>query len=221
MAKTPPLPPVATIDGGAGTGKGTVSRMVAWVLKWNRLDSGKLYRAVAFEAQRLNVSLTNEAALVRIAQTLSIKTIDNRCFLNGRDCTAVLQSDDIGRSASIVARLLNVRLALRQLQLNMRQPPGLVTDGRDQSSIFETPFRFFLFADPEERARRREKQFLHMGLPTDYQTILAEIIRRDESDKNNPANPLRPHPQAFKIDTTNISAKQVARMILCIVLLSK
>lgn len=207
---------VITIDGGAGTGKGTVRRMVAWVTKFHSFDSGVLYRAVGYKAKCMNISLSNEAALVQIAKNLNIRTVDSRVFLDDVDQTTVLRSDEVGKLASQVAKILQVRLALRHLQLSMRKLPGLVTDGRDQSTIFETRFRFYLKTDPEERARRRKLQFEQMGIETSYEEILAEIIRRDESDINNPANPLRPHPEALEIDTTKVSAKDVARLILFI-----
>lgn len=206
--------PVITIDGGAGTGKGTVRRMVAWVLKFHSFDSGVLYRAVGYKANCMNIPFSNETALVQIVKSLNIKTVDSRVFLDEVDTTSIIRSDDVGKLASKVAQIKSVRLALRHLQLSMRKPPGLVTDGRDQSTIFDTPLRFFLKTKAEERARRRVLQFQQMGIPANYDNILAEIIRRDESDTNNPANPLRPHPEATVLDTTNVTAKQVAGTIL-------
>lgn len=106
---------------------------------------------------------------------------------------------------------------MRGLQLSMQQWPGLVTDGRDQALIFDTPYRFFLVCAPEKRAKWRKKQFDQMGIPATYDEILADIIRRDESDTHNPANPLRSHPNAIVIDVTgSSSAKEVARLILCL-----
>ncbi len=208
--------PVITLDGGAGTGKGTVRRMIAWVLKFHSFDSGVLYRAVGYKARCLNISLSNEAVLIQIARNLNIQTIDSRVFLDDVDQTTIIRSDGVGKLASQVAKILSVRLALRHLQLRMQKLPGLVTDGRDQSSIFDTEFRFFLKTDANERARRRFLQFKQMGIPADYDDILAEIIRRDDSDINNPANPLCPHPNALILDTTNVTAKEVARAILWI-----
>lgn len=206
--------PVIAIDGGAGTGKGTVRRLVAQRLGFINFDSGVLYRALALKAKKIGVPHTEEAVLIELAGTLNVTTEGETIFLDGVDETLTIRSDDIGKLSSVVSKIQGVRDQFHRLQLSMRRHPGLVADGRDMGYIFETPHRFFFVTAPEERARRRVKQFREMNIEADYEAILDEIQRRDYQDTTRTIRPLIPHPQAKIIDTTNDPADVIAEIII-------
>lgn len=211
----PPSPyvDVITLDGPAGAGKGTVRHLVATKLGFHQLDSGILYRAVALEVMSQGV-LRNESAWEHIAQTLNVTVDGEKVFLDGRDVSYNIRSEDVSQTASLVSAHGPVRHRLKHFQLSRRQLPGLVADGRDQGYIFDTMHRFFLTAAPEIRATRRVKQLNEAGRPAQYEVILESIIQRDHADKTRLINPLRPHPRAQIIDTSKISAQEVAEQVL-------
>jgi cytidylate kinase len=205
--------PVINIDGGAGTGKGTVRAIVAQRLGFHELDSGVLYRAVALRSLRNGIKITETKQLEGIASSLDLKMTGEQVIFDGTDETTIIRSDEIGRLASVVAQIPEIRMALRRFQLGMRKLPGLVADGRDQGEIFDNSYRFFLETSPERRAERRVKQFeARQQQKADYDATLAEIVRRDEVDMNRKISPLKPHPLAWRIDTC-ISAVEVADII--------
>ncbi|MBP6857608.1 MAG: (d)CMP kinase [Candidatus Pacebacteria bacterium] len=213
---------VVTIDGGAGTGKGTQRSLISRFLGFHGLDSGVLYRAVGYKVHSENIPIEDIETIESIALNLNIETKGENVIIDGFDRTKIVRSDEVGgKYSSMVAKIPEVRAALNKLQLSKRKYPGLVSDGRDQGFVFDTPYRFFLKTRPEIRAQRRVKQFERMGLPANYNDILEEILRRDHSDVNNPANPLKPHPRAFIIDNSNLKIKETAKIILCACQLKK
>jgi CMP/dCMP kinase len=205
--------PVITIDGGNGTGKGTARRNVARELGFLEFDSGVLYRTLGVQSYERKV-LHDIAALVAIASNLNVQTEGEVVIVDGVDQTKLIRSEEAGKLAAIVARVPEVRNAFHVYQLGLRKPPGLVADGRDMGFIYDTPHRFFLITDPEERAARRYKQFQRLELEADYEQILQNIVERDESDRNNPANHLRPHPEAKIINNTNLMPEETKTLIL-------
>lgn len=214
--------PVITIDGGAGTGTSTQRALIARLLGFHSLDSGVLYRAVGFKVYTEKIPLEDVTYITSIAHNLDIVSKGESVLLDGIDQTLPIRSDEIGgKYSALVAKIPQVREALHFFQISRRKAPGLVADGRDQGIVFDTPYRFFLETKAEKRAERRVRQFQKMKLPADYETILAEIIRRDNSDKTNPANPLRPHPKAMVIDNSDLAIKETARLILCMCQLKK
>lgn len=204
--------PVITIDGGAATGKGTVRNLVGSFLGFHQLDSGVLYRAVAYECIRRNV-IDKPEAWGDISSALDVKFEGEKVFLRGINMTSTIRAEDIGRAASIVSQNKKVREELMSFQLSMRKKPGLVADGRDQGFIFETPFRFFLTASAEEKAKRRRAQLLYQGIFSNYEDILKGIVERDKADAERKISPLQSHPEAVVIDTDKLNALEVADKI--------
>jgi cytidylate kinase len=204
--------PVIAIDGGAGTGKGTVRSIIAKRLGFHNLDSGALYRAVAVVSIRKNIH--HEDGFVEIANNLDIKIEDDRVFVNDEDITEDLRTLESDTRASVTSKVPGVRSALLDFQFKMRKQPGLVADGRDMGQIFSTPHKFFLVAKPEARAKRRINQHKERGVISNYDEVLAEIVSRDERDSGRSINPAKPHPEAVIIDTTEIGAEEVADVIM-------
>jgi CMP/dCMP kinase len=198
--------PTITIDGGAGTGKGTTRRLVAKRLGWHELDSGVIYRAIGFL-----VGQNDEVEyMVALARDLNIRFDGDKIWLNNHEKSAELRSDRCGMLASKVSAFQPVRDAVHELQLSFRQSPGLVADGRDQGQIFEGSCKFFLVCDARERAQRRYLEF-EGKIP--YEQILTEIKRRDQADGTRTVAPLRAHREAMIINTTPLTKEQVVEKV--------
>ena len=214
--------PVITIDGPSGSGKGTVAALVAAKLGWNFLDSGALYRLLAFAARNHGVDLTNEEALKLLAAHLDVQFGAGKggqgmqVVLEGEEVTQAIRNEQIGAGASQVAALPVVREALLQRQKAFREPPGLVADGRDMGTVVfpDAPLKIFLTASAEERARRRFLQLKDKGDDVNLASLLDEIRARDERDTQREVAPLKPADDAIQLDSTNLSIEQVLGQIL-------
>ena len=214
--------PVITIDGPSGSGKGTVAALLAGKLGWNFLDSGALYRLLAFAARNHGVDLTNEEALKVLAEHLDVQFGAARdghgmvIILEGEDVTEAIRNETVGAGASQVAALPVVRTALLQRQKAFREAPGLVADGRDMGTVVfpDAPLKIFLTASAEERARRRYLQLKARGDDVNLASLLDEIRARDERDTQRAVAPLKPAADAIVLDSTELSIEQVLERIL-------
>ncbi|WP_313478931.1 (d)CMP kinase [Stutzerimonas kunmingensis] len=214
--------PVITIDGPSGSGKGTVAALLAGRLGWNFLDSGALYRLLAFAARNHGVDLTNEEALKVLAEHLDVQFGAARdghgmiIILEGEEVTESIRNEQVGAGASQVAALPVVRTALLQRQKAFREAPGLVADGRDMGTVVfpDAPLKIFLTASAEERARRRYLQLKARGDDVNLASLLDEIRERDERDTQRAVAPLKPADDAVQLDSTTLSIDEVLQKIL-------
>ncbi len=214
--------PVITIDGPSGSGKGTVAALLAGELGWNFLDSGALYRLLAFAARNHGVDLTNEEALKVLAEHLDVQFGAARdghgmiIILEGEEVTESIRNEQVGAGASQVAALPVVRTALLQRQKAFREAPGLVADGRDMGTVVfpDAPLKIFLTASAEERARRRFLQLKARGDDVNLASLLEEIRERDERDTHRAVAPLKPADDAVQLDSTTLSIEEVLQKIL-------
>ena len=214
--------PVITIDGPSGSGKGTVAALLAGKLGWNFLDSGALYRLLAFAARNHGVDLTNEEALKVLAEHLDVQFGAARdghgmiIILEGEEVTEAIRNESVGAGASQVAALPVVRTALLQRQKAFREAPGLVADGRDMGTVVfpDAPLKIFLTASAEERARRRYLQLKARGDDVNLASLLEEIRERDERDTQRAVAPLKPADDAVQLDSTTLSIEEVLQKIL-------
>jgi cytidylate kinase len=213
-----PLSPVIAIDGPSASGKGTVAQGVAKKLGFHYLNSGALYRTVAYAAIDAGADLENESRIAGIAMNLKAKCSGEHVVLNDRDVTDLLLSEQVTDAASRIAALPKVRAALLERQRGFRQPPGLVADGRDMGSVVfpDAALKIFLTATPEERAARRYKQLMEKGMGATMAALLKEIRERDQRDMQRATAPLKKSADAVLIDTTKQSAAKAIAQVLAL-----
>lgn len=217
--------PVLTIDGPSGSGKGTISRMVADALGWHLLDSGALYRAVGYAAGMEGLDLSDAEAVTRCSQDVKIGFRaakdggETRVIVNGHDATDEIRTETCGAAASAIAAIPGVRAALFDKQRSFRKAPGLVADGRDMGTVIfpDAQHKVFLTASAEERARRRYKQLKEKGLSVTLGSLLREIQARDVRDAERTVAPLKPAADAVLIDSTGTPIESVVATVLGLV----
>jgi cytidylate kinase len=215
--------PVIAIDGPSASGKGTVAAAVARALGFHYLDSGALYRLTALAARRDGVHLPAgaidadlEAAIAACAMQLDARFDGARIHLAGEDVSLALRDEQTSGEASRVAALGSVRAALLERQRAFREPPGLVTDGRDMATVVfpDAELKVFLTASAEERAMRRYKQLIENGLPAKLDDLLRDIRERDARDASRAHAPLVQDSRAGLLDTTRLTADAAVEEVL-------
>ncbi|MGH8194566.1 MAG: (d)CMP kinase [Woeseiaceae bacterium] len=213
--------PVLAIDGPSGSGKGTIARRVAEALGWHLLDSGALYRLAGLAAARQGKSGASASELAGVAGAMDVRFGEDdagheQIWLDGRDVTAEIRTEECGRQASHIAAKAEVRYALIGLQRRFRQPPGLVADGRDMgSTIFPDAFlKVYLTASARERAKRRHKQLKDKGIDVSLAALSRDIEDRDRRDAERLVAPLKPAEDARLLDSSNLTIDEVTRTVL-------
>ena len=215
----PEFIPIVTIDGPSGSGKGTISRMLAEQLGWHMLDSGALYRVLGLWVLQDNCSFADVGRIEHLANNLRSRFIDGKVYLGEHDVSREIRSEACGDVASKIAAYPEVRAALLAKQQNFSQLPGLVADGRDMGTIvFPAAFmKFYLDANVEERAKRRFLQLKGSGYNVNLQDLVTDLIQRDIRDKMRAIAPLRPAQDAIIIYSTSMNADMVFQQILGLV----
>ncbi len=208
--------PVIAVDGPSASGKGTVAQLVAEKLGFSYLDSGALYRVVAYAARQNNIAWHDADAVAACARTLDIQFRNGLVFLNNTDISEAIRTEEMGKGASQVAVHAPVRAALVDVQHHFRQAPGLVADGRDMGTVIfpDSVLKIFLTATTETRADRRYKQLVGKGLPADYDSILRDLQERDARDKGRASAPLVMAEDAILLETDHLTITQAVDAIL-------
>jgi len=202
--------PVVAVDGPSSSGKGTVASAVAQALGYHFLDSGAVYRATALAAMRAGVTAADEHALSAIAATLDLAFEGGSIRLAGEEVADLLREEAVGSMASKISALPAVRGALRDLQLSFRRVPGLVADGRDMGTVIfpGADLKVFLTASAAKRAERRHKQLISKGIPSNIDSLRAELEARDARDQNRVVAPLKPAEDALLLDNSDLTIEE-------------
>ena len=205
-----------TIDGPAGSGKGTIARILSDRLHLNYLDSGAIYRVIALFLNRNHIPDDDEQLIKQKIKDLNIVFLKTKVTLNNDDVTEEIRSEKIAKIASHISSLKSVRACMLDLQRSYFQPAGLVAEGRDMGTVVfpEANKKFFLTASTEERANRRYKQLISKGFDVNIHNLVSEIQERDDRDINRKISPLVPASDAHQIDTTYLSPDEVVNTIL-------
>jgi cytidylate kinase len=211
----PDLTPVLTIDGPSGSGKGTISHLLAEHLGWHLLDSGALYRVLALYVLQDNCAFDAVNRIEHLAATLPAEFSDRMAFLAGVDVTREIRKEACGDVASKIAAIPSVREALLARQRLFAQSPGLVADGRDMGTVvFPDAFlKIYLDASVTERAKRRYLQLKEGGYSVNLHDLEADLMQRDVRDRTRAVAPLQPAPDAVILDTTGMSIDAVFQAI--------
>ncbi len=214
--------PVITMDGPAGSGKGTISQRVAAALGWHLLDSGALYRLVGVALVRAGGEAGDTALAARLAGSMQVVFEPvgegTRVWLDGSDVTEAIRTEAASMMSSKMGAIPAVRAALLDRQRAFRQPPGLVADGRDMgTAVFpDAPLKVFLTASAEERARRRHNQLKAKGESVNVAALLRDLQARDERDRERAVSPLVPAADAVVVDTTGMDIAAVTNTVLAL-----
>jgi cytidylate kinase len=210
---------IVAIDGPSGAGKGTVARAIAAALGYRHIDSGAMYRAVAWRSLRDGVALDDEEAVARTADGAQIELRDARTTVNGEDVTRAIRTPEIDRAAASVARLPKVRSILVSRQRDLGSGGGIVMEGRDIGTVVfpQADVKIYLDASAEERARRRAHDPAHTGGPAQVAEVATALSERDRLDQTRAASPLYAAPDAILIDTTGKGVDEVTEQVLAIV----
>jgi len=209
------------IDGPSGAGKSTLARKAAAILGYLYVDTGAIYRTVALSAVRRGIDPADAERLVPTLNELDIRLEYaedglQHMYLNGEDVSQAIRVHEISQHASTVSAIPTVRAFLLDLQRDLARKNNVIMDGRDIGTVVlpDADVKIFLTASPESRAKRRHLELQQRGQDTDFDTVLKDIIRRDEQDTNRPIAPLRQAEDAVLVDTTHLDLEQSLQAIL-------
>lgn len=209
MSSKKPL--LIAVDGPAASGKGTIAKRIAEHFDLDYLDTGSIYRALGYKILNNDLDPSDNKVAIEFAKNITEEDIKN----------PHLYDEGIGKAASIVAAIPDVRQALLGFQrVFARSPKGAILDGRDIGTVIcpEADFKFFITADLEARAERRYKQLQNKGLPIIYQSVKDDLRRRDDRDSKRDVAPLKRADDAIYIDTTDMDADEVFEKVLSVIL---
>ena len=221
---TPPVshttaPLIIAIDGPSGAGKGTVSRAVARRLNYRHIDTGAMYRAVAWKAQQDGLSLDDEDKVAAVAERYVPQQRDGRVTIDGFDVTGDIRTPAIDKAAASVARLPKVRETLVKEFRRLGDGGGVVMEGRDIGTVVfpNADLKFYIDASPEERARRRASDPAHTGGQGTLELVQSDLAARDQSDSTRSVAPLAKANDAIVIDTTTMPIEAVVNRVMMLI----
>lgn len=206
--------PVVTIDGPSGVGKGTLAQWLCCKTGFHLLDSGAIYRALAFGVVKESIDLNDLDKLVQLAENLPVEFVATSVMYDGQDVSSKIRTEEVAATASKVAAIPEVRTSLLMRQKAFSQAPGLIADGRDMGTVVfpNADVKLFLTASAEERAKRRVNQLKNQGIDANIRQITQDIMERDERDRTRSTSPLVPAEDALVIDTTDLTIDEVCQL---------
>ncbi len=208
------------IDGPSASGKSTIAKRLAKALGYVHIDTGAMYRCVAYLAIKSNIDLSDEKSLGKMAETMDIElSTDGRVFLDQEDVTEAIRNEDISVGASKVSIYANVRRAMVKRQQKMAEAKGFIVDGRDIGTVVlpDAELKIFQTASATSRAKRRYKENLQKGIHSDFELLKNEIEQRDFQDTHRKESPLKKADDAIEIDTSDMTVEQVVSKIISLI----
>ncbi|NQZ65979.1 MAG: (d)CMP kinase [Mycoplasmatales bacterium] len=208
------------IDGPSGSGKSTIAKLIAKKYNLKYINTGLVYRALAFKLIELGINIQNEDKVKENIQNIKINLLENEIVdLNGVKLDSELRSDNVSQASSVIASYSSVRNYAVKIQMLEASRKGVIMDGRDTTFKImpDADFKFFLDTDAEIRAKRRVEQNSKIGFSTDYEKILSEIKIRDHRDRTREVDPLHQTADAHLIDTSEMTIENVVKEIIEII----
>lgn len=210
---------IIAIDGPAGSGKSTVARKVAEKLRFRYIETGSMYRAVAWKSMLMGIDLGDRQKVAGVGKKLQLEFVRSEegqvLLVDGKNVASQLKSEDVSRGAAIVATYQEIRDIMTAKQREIGRSGDVVMDGRDIGTIVfpQAEKKFFLDADPEERGKRRYLELKAKNQDVDLAHIIEQVKQRDHEDRNRVIAPLRPAPDAIKVDTTHLNIDEVVEKV--------
>lgn len=207
---------IIAVDGPAGSGKSTISKIVAKDLGFTYLDTGAMYRMVTYAVLKRNIDLSNKEEVIELLDNIKLDIEKDKFYLDGEDVSNVIREVEITNNVSKVASLKEVRDRLVHMQRAISEGKKVILDGRDIGTVVfpNANLKIFLVASPEERAKRRVKEFISKGIDTSFETVLEEIKTRDFMDSTRKESPLTQAEDAKLIDTSFMNIEEVSNTII-------
>lgn len=206
---------IVTVDGPAGSGKSTIAKIIAKKYGFTYLDTGAMYRMIALYALENSISLDDTEAVEDMLKNTKLDIIGNQFFLNGKDVSEEIRTPRVSAIVSPVSAIKEVRVKLVDLQREISKGKSVILDGRDIGTVVfpNGDVKIFLVASPEERAKRRLKEYEEKGVEADYESVLASIKERDYLDSTRKESPLKKAEDAHEIDSSTMSIDEVVEAI--------
>ena len=206
---------IVTVDGPAGSGKSTIVKIIAKKYGFTYLDTGAMYRMIALYALENSIDLQDSKAIETMLKSTKLDIVGNQFFLNGKDVSDEIRTPRVSAIVSPVSAIKEVRVKLVDLQREISKGKSVILDGRDIGTVVfpSGDVKIYLVASPEERAKRRLKEYEEKGVEADYESVLASIKERDFIDSTRKESPLKKAEDAHEIDSSTMSIDEVVEVI--------
>lgn len=212
---------IIAVDGPAGSGKSTISKIVASRLNFTYLDTGAMYRMITYYVIKNKIDIENKKSVENMLENIKLDIVKDNFFVNEKDVSKEIRGVEVTQMVSQVASIKEVRTKLVDLQREISKGKKVILDGRDIGTVVfpNANLKIFLNASSDERANRRLKEFLEKGIEQSYEEVLEDIIKRDKMDSEREESPLKKAEDAVEIDTSSLSIEKVSEKIIDLILI--